>query len=189
MLQTNLSLLSISNYWDKVGSSLFDELEVPEGVDKNVIVNNILFQGGTFEPLYTDPYMLKHFIGVWSKASQDKWNRMHDAWLKASEFNPLENYDRTEKTTDTTSVASNIVNEQKVSAYDSIDYSESGLNTTSQNPDDNKTVYDHDMHVHGNIGVTSLAQLLEGYDRAVIDWDLISFITHNFIQMFCIMVY
>lgn len=189
MSQATLTTIAMYNYMDSIHDDLFSGLNLPDGLNKDVVVNNILLQGGTFEPLYTDPHMLKHFIGVWSNASQDKWNRMHNAWVQASEFNPLENYDRTETTKDTTTVASNIVNEQKVSAYDSIDYSESGLNTTSQNPDDNKTVYDHDMHIHGNIGVTSLAQLLEGYDKAVIDWDLVAYITHNFIQNFCIMVY
>lgn len=42
---------------------------------------------------------------------------------------------------------------------------------------------------HGNIGVTSLAQLLESYNTAAEEWDLIDRITKEFVSEFCLMVY
>lgn len=48
---------------------------------------------------------------------------------------------------------------------------------------------ERDARFHGNIGVTSLAQLLEGYNAAAENWDLIAKITQSFIKEFCIMVY
>ena len=42
---------------------------------------------------------------------------------------------------------------------------------------------------HGNIGVTSLAQLLDSYNTAAEEWDLIDRITKEFVSEFCLMVY
>ena len=42
---------------------------------------------------------------------------------------------------------------------------------------------------HGNIGVTSLAQLLDSYNTASEEWDLIDRITKEFVGEFCLMVY
>lgn len=44
-------------------------------------------------------------------------------------------------------------------------------------------------HGHGNIGVTSLAQLLDSYNTAAEEWDLIDRITKEFVGEFCLMVY
>lgn len=42
---------------------------------------------------------------------------------------------------------------------------------------------------HGNIGVTSLADLLSSYNEAAEAWDVYARITQEFIQEFCVMVY
>ena len=42
---------------------------------------------------------------------------------------------------------------------------------------------------HGNIGVTSLAQLLDSYNTAAEEWDVIDRITKEFVGEFCLMVY
>lgn len=42
---------------------------------------------------------------------------------------------------------------------------------------------------HGNIGVTSLAQLLESYNAAAEEWDVIDRIVKEFVGEFCLMVY
>lgn len=74
---------------------LFKNLELPEGIDKDTLVGNILMNGGEFEVAYADPYFMQNLIGVWSK----KWNRTFSKWIEALsiEYNPLENYDRMEE--------------------------------------------------------------------------------------------
>jgi len=185
----SLTTIAIYDYLKLQGRDLFAGLNLPDGIDKDVVINNILLQGGSFETLYPDADFLAQAITIWANASHAKWERMQNAWVQAAEFNPLENYDRTEDGTDATTVKANIISENKVSAYDSPDYSESGKQITTQDPNENETQTKHDLHIHGNIGVTSLAQLLAGYDEAVINWDLVAVITHDFIKTFCIMVY
>ena len=46
-----------------------------------------------------------------------------------------------------------------------------------------------DWRGHGNIGVTSLAQLLTSYNIAADEWDVIRRITEEFVGFFCVMVY
>ena len=78
---------------------LFKNLNLPEGIDKDTLVGNILMRGGEFEVMYSDPYFLQNLIGVWSS----KWYRTFDKWVKALaiEYSPLENYDRMEEWQDT----------------------------------------------------------------------------------------
>ena len=78
---------------------LFKNMSLPEGIDKDTLVGNILMRGGEFEVMYSDPYFLQNLIGVWSS----KWYRTFDKWVKALviEYSPLENYDRMEEWQDT----------------------------------------------------------------------------------------
>lgn len=79
--------------------TLFDLLELPEGIDKETVVDNILLQGGEFEVLYADPEFMRNAIGMWGR----KHYYTFDKWIKAMniEYSPLENYDRIEDWTDT----------------------------------------------------------------------------------------
>ena len=78
--------------------SIFDYLELPEGIDKDVLTSELLLRSGEFEVLYPDPYMIRDLIGIWSK----KHYPTFDKWIKALnvEYNPLDNYDRHEEVTE-----------------------------------------------------------------------------------------
>lgn len=84
-------------------NTLFDNFTAPtdpEGtpVDLDLIINRILYKYGD-APLFTpDPAVMKFYIGQWSERRQPLWNRFYKAILE--EYDPLSNYDRTEKTTD-----------------------------------------------------------------------------------------
>lgn len=79
--------------------SIFDLLNLPDGIDKDTVEGNILMEGGEFEVLYADPNFMKQMVGIWSK----KHYRTFDKWIKALniEYAPLENYDRFEEWDDT----------------------------------------------------------------------------------------
>lgn len=106
----------------------------------------------------------------------------------------------------------NLTDEHKVSAYDVGTYSpkdldtHTGTDTMNSTGTDNRSMTDagtvtdagsfthghkitRNARFHGNIGVTSLAQLLEGYNAAAENWDLYAIITQEFIKEFCVMVY
>lgn len=79
--------------------SVFDLLTLPDGIDRNTCIDNIILECGEFETLYSDPFFMRAAIGTWST----KHYRTFEKWIKALnlEYNPLENYDRQEDWTDT----------------------------------------------------------------------------------------
>ncbi len=94
-----VTLIGMENYLNGYEKSLFDNVTFPDGITKDDVTNNILLQGGEFEPIYADPYFLRDAIGLWSR----KHNRTFTKWIEALniDYAPLENYDRIEDWTDT----------------------------------------------------------------------------------------
>ena len=100
MSTAKITLISFNKYlYEMEGKTLFDDLILPSGIDKDVLTGNILLRGGEFEVLYSDPYFLRDAVSLWGK----KWYRTFEKWINALslEYNPLENYDRKEDYSDT----------------------------------------------------------------------------------------
>ena len=199
MATANYSVGTLYGY----DSSIFDGLTVPSTIDKDKVVSKILMESAPFETLYSDPDELKLYITVWSDASQERWNRWAAAWVQAADFNPLENKDITIKDTLTKDGKDKTTDEMSygrtdtgsVSAYDSVSYNPhdkaelGGKDTRTVTGEFINRKDIRDIHEHGNIGVTSLAQLITSYDEAVDKLDTYDKITADFIRQFCIMVY
>lgn len=83
---------------NEVGQSLFDYLVLPSGIDKTDLTDNIIIKCNSFEVLYSDIEFMRYAIGSWGRKNY----RTFDKWVKALdlEYNPIENYDRIEDTTD-----------------------------------------------------------------------------------------
>ena len=86
----NLSVLGLYE-WD---NTLFDLMVIPEALDKEVLVNNILSSLAELEVLYANPIVMKNLIGVWSHKNIDVWNRLYAT--TQYDYDPIANYDRTE---------------------------------------------------------------------------------------------
>ena len=95
MSLAKITLIGMYNY----DNTLFDQLTVPESLDKDVLIGNILLRSGDFECLYGSLPFTKNAIGIWSQ----KWQPTFEKWVEAmeTEYSPLENYDRQEEWTDT----------------------------------------------------------------------------------------
>ena len=89
-----LSILGLYN-WD---NTLFDYFSVPEALDKDMLISNLLAELAELEVIYTNPVVMKNLIGVWSAKQIDIWNRLYAT--TQYEYNPIENYDRNETGTD-----------------------------------------------------------------------------------------
>lgn len=100
MSSAKITLLGFYNWMDAEGDDLFKNFsDLPAGVDKDLLKDNILLRGGEFEVIYSDPIFLQAAVKPWAK----KWYRTIDKWINALaiEYDPLYNYDRTEEWTDT----------------------------------------------------------------------------------------
>ena len=78
--------------------TLFDELELPGDMNKDVLIDSILYEAASLEAFYPDPNFMKFMIGRWSFMNQSIWQKLYDTTVL--EYNPIYNYDRTEEWTE-----------------------------------------------------------------------------------------
>ena len=90
----NLSPLGLYN-WD---SSIFDLMTIPEELDRNTLIQNLLAETAELEVLYPNPVVFKNLVRVWSAKQLDIWNRLYAT--TQYEYNPIENYNRYETGSD-----------------------------------------------------------------------------------------
>ena len=84
-----LSILALYN-WD---NTIFNDLNVPEGMSKNDIIDNILFECAELSLLYTDPAFMKRAIKQWSDKEQNVWAKLFAT--ENFDYNPIWNVDGT----------------------------------------------------------------------------------------------
>lgn len=77
-----LSKLTIAGLNEFTEGHIWDEMELPEGYDRDVVISEIIRQCSEFSVIYTEPIFLAHMIGTWST----KWYHNFDRWLKAYNF-------------------------------------------------------------------------------------------------------
>jgi len=85
------SLLSIMGLYE-YDNTLFDNMVLPEGMDKETVVDAIMQDCMELEAVYTSPAAMKTMIGIWSRREQATFERIFKA--EQAEYNPIENYDR-----------------------------------------------------------------------------------------------
>ena len=127
MSSATLTLIGLYNFLDYQGIDLFDEMNLPTGIDKDLVINNILFIAGENELLYPDSAFMISAIEMWSK----KWYRTFEKWFEvlSMDYNPIENYDRKEAWSDSTS--SSELNSLSTSESSSSSSSDSSQGSTS----------------------------------------------------------
>ena len=67
--------------------------------DKQLLINNLMAECAELDILYPNPVVMKNMIGLWSGKELPTWIRIYKASL--TEYNPIENYHRTERATET----------------------------------------------------------------------------------------
>lgn len=75
--------------------TLFDGIALPEGLDHDSMVNSILFEAAELPPIYTDPELLKQMIIHYFKTRLAIHSQLVS--VLATEYDPIENYNRYEE--------------------------------------------------------------------------------------------
>ena len=83
-------------HWD---NSLFENFVLPAGMNYSLVVDTILLQTSDFPLIITDFNTLKYAIEIWSERRVFIWAKL--LATREFEYNPIENYDRTETSTNT----------------------------------------------------------------------------------------
>lgn len=92
----NLSPLGLYN-WDE---TIFDLMQIPEALDRDVLIDNLLSETAELEVLYPNPVVFKNLLGVWSRKNLPVWEKLYAT--TQFEYNPIENYNRYETGSDGT---------------------------------------------------------------------------------------
>ena len=216
MSQAKMTMLGLQRYLAYKNDTIFAELSLPSGIDKETVENSILDSGSDFEVLYPNPDTFKMMVGIWSK----KYERTIIKWQEACniEYTINENLKRTDTTTDTDSrtqstttvnnsvssdtASAHINTEEKTSAFDSSSYQPKNNNISDNSSGSSGSVKSdgtisasdsgnatHTTTSHGSIGVITSQKMLQEEMQFRNQWKLYDLITDLFIKSFCVMVY
>lgn len=212
MSKALLSILALYNMDD----SIFDNMQLPSGVNKQTIIDGIMMDCMELEILYPDADSIKTLIGIWSRREIDTWQRIYNASI--AEYNPIENYDRHQTDTreethsgndvttgNSTETGSGNLSDDKLHKYSAFDsgsltpQTEDMQSSTSSNTQTQtvSNTFAHGekigerftSHIHGNIGVTTSQQMLESELAVSPKLNIINYIVNSFKTRFCILVY
>ena len=199
-----VTLATLANY----DPAIFNDIILPPSLDHRTLIDTIIYKYGELEVLYSAPAILQHSVGIWSRASQYTWEKL--AATLTAEYNPIENYDRQEESTTTSSAnttgnstnrgndSANLSDKNQVYGYNSLstpaDNSASTSASTSEstsssiytstNSADAKNV----IRAHGNIGVTTTQEMLTE-ERKVAMFNIYDEIADDFRRRFLVWVY
>lgn len=195
-----ITLYGAEQYMRLGNDSLFANIVLPASCDKDTFIETLMLNAGEFPILFANCDFMKEGITKWSYKNQRAFERMFETWLEA--YDPLHNYDMTEefsdsetrnsgatssdtqKTLNKTETSSGVISQSgttnKVSAYDSNDFSNkdkaegfvnetSGVNGSSDGTTQSDSVSsasdkraaDHKGRKYGNLGVTTSQQMAE----------------------------
>ena len=130
MAIAKITLLGMYQYMNQQNDPLFKNLSVPDGMDKDKLIDAILYRGAEFGVLYADPYFMQSMIKIWS----DRYSFTLERWILAlsKEFNPIENYDRYEEWSDNGSRSKTGNSSRSGTVNDNSSRSESQVGNTSR---------------------------------------------------------
>lgn len=137
-MYAKISILGMYNY----DNTIFDDLELPEGIARDTLLQQIIFDNASLSLYITDPDTLKTAIGFWSRSQTVNWERL--ALALTEEYNPLHNYDRHEEWTDENEGGESTSGQETSTGRSSGSSSGSGNNTTTGNETLSKAGYNHD---------------------------------------------
>ena len=97
MAQSKITLIGLENYLNP-DHSVFENMSLPEGIDKDILTGTILLRCQEFELLYSDPDFMIAAVNIWSR--KNYWT--FDKWVKLinENYDPLYNKDYFEEWTD-----------------------------------------------------------------------------------------
>lgn len=191
MVTANISVLGLYVY----DPTIFDGLSVPDGVNRETVVQNLLAELSGLEIIYPDAEFMRRFIPLWSAKELPVWQKLYNTTVL--EYDPIMNYDRTESIKSkrkATSVNTNTPNTEsrfKTAAYNSDVLETANSQTLSGTVTDNGTIDNDgttDIRSFGNIGVTTTQQMIE-QERETALFNIYDTIIQSFKHRFCVLVY
>lgn len=195
-----VTMAGLNAAYDKIhNTSIFTDIDLPNGIDYETLVNRIMIRCMEFSVMHTDiefaHFQILNFFKVHYRTFE-KWVAVLD-----EEYNPLHNYDRTEtysgngshnNANSTSGTDSNTVTTTKAafnsSGYEPYEKNVSSGTSSGSGSDHGSFNEGHTLRAFGNIGVTTSQQMLK--DEWEVDrLNIYTAIADLFKDEFCIQVY
>ncbi len=195
-------LLSVLGLY-KYDNTLFDNIQLPSAIDKEVLIENILMNCAELEVVYPNPTFMKEAIGYWSKSRLKAWHDIENV-LYIDNYSPLSNNDVHEVSTNketrdlqtysNSNSNGNVLN--KISAFNSNalenkDSSDTSSNSNANVDEDGTILNEYEKTVTGFKSVYNLTKQKIIKEEMEIRnlYDLYKIISDEFKQKFCLLIY
>ena len=190
-------------------SHTVDNVEIPPALDKVAFLAELASQTAELEIIYPRPDVFQAILNKWSITRKRIWDHM---WNTTQyEYNPIENYDRSETSTDTHNLSYNHFGADTTTDTPHAEHFEAAYDSTAGQDDDglvktsrdaglntSQTAYNsantdtgtlgRTSRIHGNIGGTTSQQMIM-QEREVAKFSLYDMMIQDFKDRFCILVY
>lgn len=201
--------------------ALFDTMSLPDGLDRETVVGTIVYECAPFEVLIPQPELFKRLLDIFAQRRLPVWQKLYNSTVQrydmlsdietARQYSGSDTDTRTpdltrRRTPDLTTEGQNSGSdtvEQKVSAFNSSDYSNREKQTTTLGTNNmvhstgtdtetetgtEKTVRERGTSEHTTGRHRPAAELLQAEREAAL-FDVVHFIATDIKCNFCIMVY
>lgn len=169
-MSATVSLLGLS----RINGAVLSELVVPDGIDVEVVKDNLLAETAELEVIYPDAIFMQAMIGRWSAKELPVWEKLYAT--TQFDYNPIENYNRTEKWTEDENTTKNTDSEATGSSKTESDgtskqhreneiehaqnkyvsaYNETDFTPTERTQDSQQELGDTTQEDEGNVNVTA----------------------------------
>lgn len=184
MSSATVSILGLYN----ADNTLFDNLYVPEEIDRQTLIMNVLAETAELEALYPNAEFMKNAIGFWSERRKRTWDQI--ARVLYEEYDPFINIKRDEVRT--------IVQERDLQDTSNVKLSTNAYDigtgterdTTSQDGTSTGTVTTTEhFHVEGDSAITDAQDVARKEIQMRTDYDLYNYIIQDFKERFCLLIY
>ena len=188
MMRSHISLWGAYE-WD---NTLFDGVTVPDQLDKDVFISNLLMEAAELEVIYSDVDFLKQAITQWSASRQRAWNTMQTVLYE--NYDPFVNIKRDE----TRSILQNRnlktkndgTNTMDTAAWDDSDPVHREVQTVDNTTKDTGFVFTQEhFHVEGDSAITDAQDVAVKEFKLRAEYDLYRYMIKDFISRFCLLVY
>ena len=178
--QINISILGLYKY----NNALFDNMLLPDDVDKETLINEIIIKCSNMSLVYPDYDFMKLAIENWSRAELSVWTRLNKAFNE--EYNPIWNVDGVTKENRNINANSSNTGTDSVKGFNSNEWADHDRTIGSGN---SNTLETYEQVRQGNIGVTKSQELLEAELQVRPKLNIYDYIANSFKRKFTIMIY
>lgn len=215
-MRSTVTIIGLTEFTDE---AIWEDLIVPEGIERDLVIDTILFECGELELLYSEPRLLSRLIKNWATAEQLIWQKLYNTlhfdynpiWNKDGKIVESEHENRISKNLDSAAEHSKAEGYAgrshdetgKVSAYNSgtfenRDRTETQETALSDSDIERDTASDREGYDANEREYSrkeqgnigvTTTQQMIREEREVVQFDIYDYIAQSFKKRFCICVY